>query len=404
MAKPYIGDTDAPQGSLYEPQNTVERYSKSIGGMLPYAPVMGAASVPGGLAKASATGLLSEAGGDAAALVGGEKWRPAGNVLGAAASGGRAATKKAPIKFKDPKTFADINTRIYNQLKATPVSPGGASALKGAVRHALTSGGVKYNPKLHKDFSNALSVLDDYVGGYAKGKKMTLDDVSTIRSMFSSLKGGGGTASAQFGQGPLAYHVVNKLDDVVANLKGSKSVKAAVDNYFRKSKTETLEQLANEIQAKKGRFTGTGLEGAVKDTFRKVVTKLDGKSKAAKRYAGQFTPEEKKAARLLATPKAWSAQNIASVTRQFIGNRQAAGLGVGGAAVYSVHQDDPTAFLWASILAGVGQGARLAAGGAANKRFKDFAKQTGLATQAPRRAIDLAQPAIRGVAAYEQGK
>lgn len=72
----------------YEPQNTAERYMKTTAGFLPMvaaAPeawalrTLPAAALRYGIAP----GLASEGGGDAAAKVAGEEWRPAGQVAGA---------------------------------------------------------------------------------------------------------------------------------------------------------------------------------------------------------------------------------------------------------------------------------------------------------------------------------
>ncbi len=379
---------NASHGRFYDPRNAAERYTQTATSFLPGAPMMG------GVLPAVGAGLMMEGGGDAAAGIGGEKWRPVGQIAGAVLSPGRGAFRRPGLQVKDPAALKQGASAAIDAVKPIALSTGQTALLRRGIQQTLRS--ADYDPRVHKQVKQVMSILDDFK--MTSGKNMTMGDVVKVKKLFGNMKG----MPNEFGQQQMAYAAVDKIDDAIAGLKGGKELQKANKAYFNARKAEDLQETLAAVTENTGRMSGT--DTAVRDVFRRMQRKIRGKSKASKRYAGTFSPAEKRIIALGATPKKYSWQWIGDQIRQNVTPSRtltAGGLGAAGVASYTT--GDPSYALWTALAVGLGRGGAKIASTAADRRLRQFATSTGMATQPPRSLMNRAQPAIRGgIAASRQ--
>jgi hypothetical protein len=175
---------EAPEGSLYEPQNTGERYTKAVGEQIPYGPALGGRAL--GLVPAAVTGLASEAGGDIAEAGGGN--RAVGEVLGGAATGLRSAAFSRSGANKGraaSKVFGDRYSDAVEGLKTKPPIPGAVMQdLFGRTTKAIPGNfaqnmpgvkGMKVPGRLEQALDADMITPEQAPGAYAFVRKMEKD-------------------------------------------------------------------------------------------------------------------------------------------------------------------------------------------------------------------------------------
>jgi hypothetical protein len=396
MAKPYIGDVDAPQGSLYEPQNTGERYSKAAGEMLPYAPVMG------GAGAASVTGLASEGGGDLAALGLGKEYRPYGEIAGAFASGLRSG--KVP-KWKGGQTIddaADVASSAYDALKGKQASAMTALRAQTKVKNALVNNG--YKPRWHGKINKWLGQLDEVADDVTKKRApVDFDDMKELRGgqLEDALRNGTNTERR------LAKIAQESLDDVIETSREFGGLAGSAKSaYFQTKKLETLKGLRNAIENRQNYHNTSDFAKALKREMQKLETQINKPTSAGRRMKAQFTPEQRAVISKVAKGK--DIPDVAKTLRNYspssgVYGPQSTAVGV----IWSLMEGNPIP----ALVVGGSQAAGAATKGIANSVARNNwekiealgsgAQMTPWATRAASRAQ---QPLIRGAAAAHQSQ
>jgi hypothetical protein len=402
FVKPYVGDTTAQQGSLYDPKTHVGRYAKSGAEGAVYAPIMGAASVPGAIAAGVGMGLASEAGGDIAGSVFGEEYRPYGELTGAVLSGVRRGVKKPPVKGVVEAPAHAARARVqYKLMEMTPLPHANANIIRNNAR--LTARIEGYTPKLHKGMRDFFSYLDEFapttkaepmgaVTGIAPStsqKAMTFGDLDKIRRALGPAKKLGGDDAR------IASMIEDKIDDLVAGMKGGKMFKDARKTYFLRKKAEFLDDLQEQVFANSGTYRLAGVENAVRTKFRQLYNQLHKKTAAARQLKGTFNKDEQALIKKMSNPKI-SVRNIARIIASRVNNPITQGTGLMGGLLLTWYTGDWKYAQRAAGLSVIGAAASGLANRSAQRHLNDFVKLSKGGVRPPRGVIRAGQPAVRG--------
>jgi hypothetical protein len=248
-AKSYVGDPNAQEGSLYDPATSLGRYTKAGSEGAMYAPLMGATSIPGAVAAGVGMGLGSEAGGDVAALVGGEKWRPTGQLVGAVATGAARGRLRGVGGGKTSTQYAKEATAAGRKLPGEMVTPEAHRSLGSYIHRQINKSfqGDKASGWKPEDAPEITAWLDKF----AARKHLDLQGLENLRVSLNPIKG-----ISAGGQSKAAMAIDRAIDQFYKVYKGGTFARDVRNSTKLKYKSKFVEDLANKVDLKTKKPTG----------------------------------------------------------------------------------------------------------------------------------------------------